>query len=269
MTFKTTLNALKKASYGIALLSLLWAGGNPVIAQDVIDDNNEFGGRTLEINNQDGSFIRIFYDDDEIKIKEEKIFSIDYPVENGLVKIVSHFAFDKKVREERIFTNRVAEATLISRKIYHFDRFADPDDKSAIIRTENHFLDEYNGYNIVYWENGKKKKIEWFYPLNVDGIAKNVLYFDEREMAVKVESFYTEKTRKEKGLERRIYYNEYSPNNYFRKSREEFYYTREYANNNNGIALRVDVFHYRPGSPVRVETHYFDEKGNRIFGVGN
>lgn len=233
--------------------------------QDVIDTNNEYGGRTFEISNQDGSFIRIYYDDDEIKIKEEVIFSIDYPVENGLDKIISYFAFDKKVREERIFSNRVSENTLIKKTINHFDRFADPNDKSAITMTENIFLDKYNGYNIVYWKDGLKTKIEWFYPLNVDGIEKNVIYFDDKEMAIKVESFYTEKTKQEKGYSRRVYYNEYSPNKYFRKARQEWYYTDEFASQNNGVAKKIEVFHYPSSNQVRIETNRFNRKGEKIF----
>ena len=234
--------------------------------QDIIEEINEYGGRTFEISNQDGSFIRIFYDDDEIKIKEETIFTIDYPVENGLDKIISYYAFDKKVKEERIFSNRVSENTLIKKTIDHFDRFADPNDKSAILKTENHFLDEYNGRNVVYWKDGMKAKIEWFYPLNIDGIEKNIIYFDDKEMSIRVESFYTEKTRREKGFKRRVYYNEYSPNKYFRKARQEWFYTDEYAERNKGVAKRIEVFHYSAGSPVRIETNHFNRKGEKIFG---
>ncbi len=213
--------------------------------------------------------MRLYYDDDEIKIKEETIFSIDYPVENGLDKIVSYFAFDKKVREEKIYSNRVSENTLIKRSIDYYDRFADPNDKAAIIKTENHFLDAYNGYNVVYRENGLKKKIEWYYPLNVDGIKKNVIYFDDKEMGFRVESFFTEKTRREKGYLKRIYFNEYSPNKYFRKVRQEVYYTDEFIEQNGGMAKQIDVFHYSSGNQVRIETNKFDKKGMKIFGKMN
>lgn len=253
------------------LLFFLGLSGSYLLAaeQDVVDENNEFGGRTLEINKQDGSYIRVFFDDDEVKIKEEVIFTIDYPIENGLEKIISYFAFDKKVREERIYSNRISENTLVKRTIDHFDRFADPKDKSAIIKTENHFLDEFNGFNIVYRENGLKKKIEWFYPLNIDGIEKNVIYFDDKEMGVRVESFYTEKTRREKGFLRRVYFNEYSPNKYFRKARQEMYYTEEYAARNQGVFRQVEVFHYSPDNRVRVETNRFNKKGKKIFNAMN
>ncbi len=257
---------MKRVIAGIFAVFLFSAGACLSAAeQDIIDENNEFGGRTFEISNQDGSFIRIFHDDDEIKIKEEMIFSIDYPIENGLDKIISYFAFDKKVREEKIFSNRVAENTLIKKTIDHFDRFADPKDKNAITKTENHFLDAYNGRNIVYWKNGIKTKIEWYYPLNIDGIEKNVIYFDDKEMAIKVESFYTEKTRREKGYSHRIYFNEYSPNKYFRKSRQEWYYTDDFAGRNKGIAKQIDVFHYSSGNQVRIETNRFNKKGEKIF----
>lgn len=249
----------------IISLLIFYGGSLGAAEQDIIDENNEFGGRTFEISNQDGSFIRIYYDDDEIKIKEEMIFTIDYPVENGLDKIVSYFAFDKKVREERIFSPRVSENTLIKKIVNHFDRFADPNDKSAIIRTENHFLNAYNGYNVVYREKGLKKRIEWFYPLNMDGIKKNIIYFDDREMGTRVESFYTEKTVREKGTVRRVYFNEFSPNKYFRKARQETYYSDEWAAQHNGIATMVEVFHYSSGNKVRIEINRFNKKGEKIF----
>lgn len=257
---------MKRLLLGCIIFFLVWSGGALFAAeQDVIAENNEFGGRTLEISNNDGSFIRVYYDDDEIKVKEETIFSLDYPVDNGLDRIIVYYEFEKKVREERVYSNRVSETTLIKTTVNHFDRFADAQDKKAIIKTENHFLDTYNGYNVVYRKNGLKTKIEWFYPLNIDGIEKHVIYFDEREMGTKVESFYTEKTRREKGTFRRVYYNEYSPNKYFRKVRQEMFYTDAYAAQNNGVVSQIDIFHYSSGNDFRAETNRFNKKGERVF----
>ena len=257
---------MKKLLLGILVIFLVWGGG-PLFAaeQEVIDENNEFGGRTLEISNKDGSFIRVYYDDDEIKLKEETIFSLDYPVDNGLDMIVVYYAFEKKVREERVYSNRVSETTLIKRTIDHFNRFADSQDKKAIIKTENHFLEAFNGYNVIYRKDGLKTKIEWFYPLNIDGIEKNVIYFDEKEMGTKVETFFTEKTRREKGTHRRVYYNEYSPNKYFRKVRQEMFYTDAYAEQHNGVASQIDIFHYSSGNEFKAETNRFNKKGEKIF----
>ncbi len=256
---------MKRVLLGFIALFLVWGGGLLFAAdQEVINENNEYGGRTLEINNQDGSFIRVYYDDDEILLKEEIIFSIDYPVDNGLDMIIVHYAFEKKVREERVFSNRVSETTLIKKTIDHFDRFADPQDKKAITKTENHFLDAYNGYNVIYRKNGLKRKIEWFYPLNIDGIKKNIIYFDDKEMGTKVETFYTEKTMREKGILRRVYYNEYSPNKYFRKVRQEMYYTDSYAEQHGSVSSQIDIFHYSSGKEIRVETNKLNKEGKRI-----
>lgn len=261
---------MKRLLLGGIFFFLGWSGGLLFGAdQDVIDENNQYGGRTIEILNKDGSFIRDYYDDDEIKIKKEIIFSIDYPVDNGLDMIIIHYAFEKKVREERIFSNRVSETTLIKKTIDHFDRFADPNDKKAITKTENHFLDLYNGYNVIYRKKGLKTKIEWFYPLNVDGIEKNVIYFDEKEMGVKVESFYTEKTKREKGTLRRVYYNEYSPDKYFRKVRQEMHYTDAYAEQNNGVASQIDIYHYSSENELSTEVNRFNRKGEIITEMKN
>ena len=67
------------------------------------------------------------------------------------------------------------------------------------------------------------------------------------------------------GVVRRLYTNEYSPNNYFRKARQETYFTDEYAALNDGVAKQIEVFHYSPGMPVRIETNQFNKKGEKIF----
>ncbi|NQU62836.1 MAG: hypothetical protein HQ517_00925 [SAR324 cluster bacterium] len=256
---------MKRLLLGGIIFFLGWNGGFLFGAdQEVIDENNQYGGRTIEIPNKDGSFIREYYDDDEIKLKKEIIFGVDYPVDNGLERIIIHYAFEKKVEEEKIFSNRVAETTLIKKTIVHFDRFSDPDDKKAITKTENHFLDSYNGYNVIYREKGLKTKIEWFYPLNVDGIEKNVIYFDDKEMGTKVETFFTEKTRREKGTFRRVYYNEFSPDRYFRKVRQEMYFTDSYTEQNNGVASQIEIFHYYSQNEFTSEINRFNKKGEMI-----
>jgi len=96
-----------------------------------------------------------------------------------------------------------------------------------------------------------------------------VIYFDDREMGVRIESFFTEKTQREKGFSKRICYNEYSPNKYFRKVRQEVYYTDAFSEKNGGIAKQIDVFHYTSGNQVRIESTRFDKKGMKILGKMN
>lgn len=224
-----------------------------------INENNEFGGRTYERRDSDDSMIREYYDDDEILIKEERVFTSEYPIDNGLRKIVTYYSFEKKVREEKIYTNRVSQSTLIERTIDYFDRITGLKTKS-----ENHFIDAYPGYNIIFRENGKKTKIEWYYPHNLNGIVKHFMYFDDKEKVIMVESFYSEKTALEEGYNRRVYYNEYSPNKYYRKSMEEVYYTDEFATEHNGVVKLIKHYHYRPGKLFDTEIHAFSKDGEKL-----
>ncbi len=48
-------------------------------------------------------------------------------------------------------------------------------------------------------------------------------------------------------------------NKYVRKSRQEWYYTKEYGRKNYGKYKKVEIFHYSLGKPVRVETAYYDQ----------
>ncbi|MCP4753630.1 MAG: hypothetical protein GY866_22320 [Proteobacteria bacterium] len=227
--------------------------------REIIDDNNAHGGQTVEIANMDDSFVRIYYDADNSIVKEETIFSVEYPIDNGLDKRVIHYSFEKKVKEERVYRDTMSKVTLIRRTIDHYDRFT-----GLMVKSENHFVKPHSGYNIIYRKKGVISKVEWYYPENVEGISKNIVYYDEYGRGAEVESFFTEKTIKENGYFKRICYNEYSPNKYFRKKRQEWYYTDAHAAI-KGISKKIQNFHYRPGELVRVETNFFDKNGAKIF----
>ncbi|MCG8337727.1 MAG: hypothetical protein MJE63_24765 [Proteobacteria bacterium] len=223
--------------------------------KEVISEKNEFGGRTIEYTQGDYSIYTEYFDVDGNKAKEETIFSSDYPIDNNLRRLNVYYFFGKKTYEERIFTSSYASRTLIKRSIDHFDRHT-----GDLIRRENHFVRPFTEYNVIFRENGKKTIIEWHYPDNIDGIKKNVSYLDDNEQIVRTESFYTDKTIEEKGYFKRIYYTEYNINKYKRKSRQEWYYTPEYAEQNHGIVKKVELFHYALARPVRVESFYYDKE---------
>lgn len=227
--------------------------------KEVIDTNNEYGGETIETIGDDFTYLRQFYDADLTKVKEEIVYTSEYPINNGLSKLVMHYFFDRLVKEEKIFKNDVVNNTKIAKTILYFDRFT-----GAKLKTENYFVSPYSGYNVIFKKNGAKDRIEWHYPDNIDGISKNIIYFDKNGLGVKVESYFTEKTIRENGYFKRIYFNEFGPDNYFRKMKQEWYYTFEYGKNNNGRRKKIEHFHYQPGSVVTVETNYFNEAGGRI-----
>lgn len=222
--------------------------------KEVISEKNEFGGRTIEYTQGDYSIYTEYFDVDGNKAKEETIFASDYPIDNNLRRLNVYYFFGKKTHEERIYTSSYASRTLIKRSIDHFDRHT-----GDLIRRENHFVRPFTEYNVIFREDGKKTIIEWHYPDNIEGIKKNVSYLDDNEQVVRTESFYTEKTTEEKGYFKRIYFTEYNINKYKRKSRQEWYYTPEYAKQNHGIVKKVELFHYALARPVRIESFYYDK----------
>ncbi len=227
--------------------------------KEVISEENEFGGRTIEYTQGDYSKFTEYYDTDGNKAKEETIYSNDYPIDNNLRRLNVYYFFGKKTQEERIYTSSFASRTLVNRSIDHFDR-----NTGELVRRENHFVRPFTEFNVIYRENGKKSIIEWHYPDNIDGIKKNVSYLDVQEQVIRTETFYTDKTAQEEGYFKRIYYSDYNVNEYKRKSRQEWFYTKEYSEEYDGIAKKVELFHYSLGRPVRKEIIFYDKQDKLI-----
>ena len=227
--------------------------------REVIDANNEFGGRTIEEIREDYSIYALYYDADGNLAKEETVYTADYPIENNLSRLINYYYFGKKTKEERVYARSFAQRTLIEKSIIHFDR-----NTGELVKQENHFVKPFSEYNVIFTENGKKVRIEWHYPENIEGIERNVSYLDEDEQIVKTESFYTPKTTSEQGIFKRIYHISYNTNQYRRKSRQEWFYTEQYAKEHKGVARKVEIFHYRLGKPPRTETIFYDAEGNIV-----
>ncbi|MBU2514851.1 hypothetical protein KJ966_26325 [bacterium] len=239
----------------IVVYSIVFFGQIKTLAdtQEIISSHNEFGGKTIEINKEDFSITRNYHDDEDNIVKEEIIFTVDYQIDNNLRKIIVYYHFGKKIMEESIFSDVFSDRTLIEKSIVHFDR-----NTGERVMEENHLVPPFSSYNIIFREKGKKKKIEWHYPENIDGIEKNIVFFDDNEIAVKTESYYTEKTIREQGHYKRIYFTALNKNRYVRKYRQEWFYTEEFSKKNNGIAKKIEYFHYSTGRPVEIKTAYFD-----------
>ncbi len=240
--------------FGICLILCFSQIGAFADTEEIISFNNEFGGKTVEISREDFSIILIYYDGDDNKIKDEIIFTSDYQIDNNLKKIAVYYNFGKKVMEESVFSDTFSNRTLIERSIVHFDR-----NTGERIKEENHFIPPFSSYNVIFSEHGKKKRIEWHYPENMDGIKKNIVFFDDDEMATRTESYFTEKTIRELGYFKRIYYTSLNKNRYVRKSRQEWFFTEEYSRKNNGVAKKIDYFHYKSEQPTEIKTVFFDK----------
>ena len=234
---------------------LLFSANATLKAQtrEIINTQNEYGGETIQHSNEDYSRLIVYYDGDRNLIREETIFTSDYQIDNNLEKIVVQYYFGKKVFEEKRYNRAYAFRTLIEKSITHYDR-----NTGDQIKQENHFISPFSGYNIIFRDKGKKTRIEWYYPDNVDGIKVNIVFLDASENPFKTESFYTDKSVEDHGCLKRIYYTAYNQNRYMRKTKQEWYYTEKFSQMNHNIAKKVEIFHYSLGEPPRIETLLFD-----------
>lgn len=219
----------------------------------IISKNNAFGGKTVEYIAYDQTRYREYFDLDNAKVKTEKLFSEDYPVLNGLQKLIKYYSFDKIVKEEKVFTKARSRETMVERSILHYDRFL-----GKISKKEEYFTRSYMGHSMIYYDQGKKNKIEWYYPGNTVGIAKNIVYLDDFGKESKIISYYTQKTVDKVGYYKRISLRGYVPGNYYRNVKQLFYYSDDYSLNNNGIYRIVDTFHYSNTGEVKKTRNYFD-----------
>lgn len=243
----------------ITVLLISWIGLTlSAQTREVISLNNEYGGETVEHTNKDESRRVQYFDDDDNLVKEETLYSIDYQIDNNLERFVVYYFFGKKTTEELYYSRTYSNRTLINKSINHYDR-----ENGEHIKQENHFIAPFSGYNVIFRHKGKKTKIEWYYPENEEGIKLNVAYFDHQGLNIKTESFYTDKTVKESGYFKRVYFMG-NDNQYQRKVRQEWYYTEIYSEQNKGIAKMVEIFHHHPGGGLRTEILFFDRDDRYI-----
>lgn len=250
-----------KRLFQTLIIVVICPWGNPVFSQskETIIPNNEFGGQTVELLRDDFSIFSVFYDGDGNKVKEVTVFTNDYPIDNNLARRNVHYFFGKKTEEERIYSGSYSNRTMISRTIDYFDR-----NTGELLRQENHFIPPYSEYNVLYFEKGEKKRIEWHYPNTVEGIERNVSHLDDEERIVMTESFYSKKTARDKGYFKRIYYIDYTTSKFMSKSRQEWFYTEEYALNNAGVVRKVELFGNVSGKLAVSETIYYGQNNQMI-----
>jgi len=220
---------------------------------NVISTNNEFGGKTVEYTAYDQTRYLEYFDLDNAKVKTEKVYSEDYPILNGLKKLIKYYSFDKMVKEEKVFTKAMARETMVERSIMHYDRFL-----GEISKKEEYFTRSYMGHSMIYYHQGKKNKIEWYYPGNTVGIAKNIVYLDHFGKEFKIISYFTQKTVQQEGYYKRISQRGYTKGKYYRNLKQLFYFSDEFSLKNRGIYRKADTFHYSDSGPVKTITNYFN-----------
>ncbi|MDH5559231.1 MAG: hypothetical protein OEY59_00075 [Deltaproteobacteria bacterium] len=243
----------------------------PLFGQDriVVDQYNDFGGKTFESSNRkDGILVfREFYAFDEKKMREETIFTDDHTAIFGIDQINSEFMFDVKVKREKIFSIRFAKVNLVKKSTDFYDQSS-----RLKLKTKNNFVEPYLGYNIIHYKpksNLKpdekfglvKTKMEWHYPQNLEGLSKYIeFYSEDGEKKVRVENYYTQKSMRDNGIYKSVYYTEDK-----RRVKQEWYYTPQFSEKNKGVYKKIQNHTYYSMSRKKTSTYYYDQAGNVIF----
>jgi len=223
----------------------------------VIEEENELGGQTTEYTDIQGGITlgTIYYGSDNTKVKEEKEFTEKSITLYGVEKEISQFFFENLIQKELFFSPEYSEKYLIRKSVEYFDNYT-----GKQTRVEKFFTGTYLGRNITHFKDGIRTKIEWFYPKRLEGIHQQTDYFNKNgKVKIKVEYSYVERTIQSKGYFKSIYFLQDA-----RKTKEIWYFTKEFGLKNQGLSRRVDNFAYYPDRLTKVTTYFFDQNDKLI-----
>ncbi len=224
-----------------------------------LSEKNEFGGKTIEHMSRDYSLHREYFGREGERVKMEHIFPDDYPILTGIKRLISYYGSGKKIKEETVYTFLQSRLTMIERSIEHYDRSS-----GELIKKETHFVAGHMGYNILFFSAGRKNRIEWFYPDRETGIVKSITFLDDKGQDYKTVNYYAHRTSLKKGYYKRVYYKEYNRNRYYRKSRQEWYFSDEYGKSHDNIYRKTEKFLYPDNKETVVQTYHYDKLGKLI-----
>lgn len=218
-----------------------------------VETNNQFGGRTIVFSNNDKGIVegRNFYDSAGKIMREERKYADEWANAHGTRELVNEYLFDIKIKEERLYAPSYAARRLILRTVNYYEQAT-----GTLVRTENHFAKDHLGYNVIHYDLGTKTRMEWFYPENEFGYRKVITYYArDGKTELKTESFYTERSVEFYGCERKILVMEGE-----RKKREEWFFSEEWAQKNNGAVRKLKAYFYNPSYPIKPKVYYFNAK---------
>ncbi|OGG96731.1 MAG: hypothetical protein A2527_04035 [Candidatus Lambdaproteobacteria bacterium RIFOXYD2_FULL_50_16] len=237
----------------LTLFQLFWAHPALAVYEELaVQDNNEFGGRSIVFRNtEEGIFEgKNHYDSAGKMMKEERKYTEEWANAHGTSTLVSDFLFDIKISEDRFFSNAYASRRLISRTNSKYEQAT-----GTLIKQTNYFVQNHLGFNVIFYDLGVKQRMEWNYPNNEFGYAKVITYYNAQGKVEKVENLYTDKAALFYGCARSVFFSEGE-----KKLRREWYFTEEWAAKNNGAIRKVRIFYYNPSYPIEPKTYYFNSK---------
>ena len=239
------------------LIALIWATNLFAAYEELgVEENNEFGGRSLIFRKlTDGvQWGKNSYDSAGKLMHEERKYSDEWANAHGTRRLVNEYLFDIKVKEERTFSQSYA----IRRQVIQRNTFYEQATGTKI-REENKFAQAYLGNNVIYYDLGVKKWMEWFYPANQEGYKKVVTHYGAQGKIRKIENYYTDKSVKFDGCLKHVIY-------FFglKKSKEEWHFTEKYTQENNGAVRKMKVYFDNPNHPKAPQIYYFDQNNELV-----
>ena len=222
-----------------------------------LDENNEFGGKTIFFQAPERGIFRgqDFYDSGGNIMRQDWKFSEESSLARGVARKVSEFLFDIKTKETIYYTPKYQILRMVSHQVDHFEQAT-----GTIIRREKYFAQKKMGYSVTFMEFGKRIKLEWHYPNNLEGYAKVITYYDNKgKKPVKIVNFYTPRSTKLTGKVKNIYIEKNG-----KKVRREFYFSDAWGKKNNGARMKVIDYLHHPSQNIPPQVNYSDADMERI-----
>lgn len=227
----------------------------------LISSKNEFGGKTYQSDLEKRTLVFFeYYDVNGVKIVDEYLYTEDYPILTPLVKRRIHYKLSKVIKEEHYFSPKYIHQKMIKKTILYFDPYSGK--KTA---AENHFSKSYLGYNTVFFKEGKREKIEWYYPKNKEGISKKIFFYNEKGKETRSTVYFTHSFIKENGYYKKSIIKGHDSGSYLRKKEEIWYYTDNFAEQNSDLVRKVVKYSYHPNHQVDTRTYYFDSLNEELI----
>ena len=240
-------------------LFLLFTFPTYAVSELVIEEMNDFGGKTVEFTGYEETYLSVIiqYASDGKMMTRQNHYSRDYALLYGVVKETITYLFKVKVEEDLVYSDNFARTRGVRRKIIFYDQSTGSKSKSV-----NYFTNKHLGYNSVFFEGETRTKIEWIYPETKTGISKTLIYYSRDGKAkVREENEYTDRWAGKHGFYKTISYL-----TGIQKLKDEWYFTKNFSKTNGGYVKKTVKYNYDILHGIQSsKSYYFDQSGNNIL----
>lgn len=240
------------------LLLLCLSGSSFAYEEQIIEEENEYGGKTTQYRDIDGGISEgvIFYGNDDEMVREEIIYTNLSISLYGIKRINRGYFFGKKVREDIFYSSQYARKYSKIKAIQHFDRYS-----GERVKLEQFFSDLHLGNSVIHFQKGIRSKVEWIYSDVHEGVKHSITHYDPTgKKETRVEYLYADRTVRKQGFYKSEYFIEQN-----KKIKEIWYFTEDFEGKNNGVYKKIVHYRYYPQRTATTRTHYFDREDNLLL----